>query len=334
MLTEERMPVETAKSRIAKDIRLQPSLAENSGVYIAFASDQHAEAVAELYKKAYQRNDYFADRFSEPDKQIFDAEWLKREFKSPKDLRFVFMDEQSKLFGTTAFVYDQDSNSGPLFTSDETQIAPEGRGRRIMDHFFKRIVPSIEASGAGLITDFVLTPESKGLRLSLIKDLGMVATGIHPHALRHRESGVLKSEISAVKYPDLEPQPATILPEYESLYRIVQSQLPKLMEPRVLDFGKRHSDGTHEKTTREVTKIVSATKPIEQQKALSEGWRPVEFNPDRNSFVVAKYPGRRPDLNFVEREGIQADTSLVRYLNNRLFRQNVELQENLNKKRS
>lgn len=322
MKTEQQTPVELAKRVVQDDIGSNDTLIKNPEVHIRFAQDSDAKSVAHLYNEAYLRSDYFADRFSVTDQKKFNVNWLKQAFKDPEDMYFVFTDENDELLGATVFAHDQDSSFGPLFTSDETQIDIHGRGKRIMDHFFKRVVPDIEASGAGIMTDFVLTPESKGLRLSLMKDLGMVATGIHPNALRHHLSGILRSEVSAVKYPHLSPKEVTILSPYSTIYNIERLQMPRILSPEVVDLKLPKPKTTNDHPDKEVTKQVSAHNLSEQYNALRDGWLPVEYNPDENVFLVAKYPKQRPELSFVEKEGIRANTSLVRYLGRTLFNSN------------
>jgi hypothetical protein len=189
-----------------------------------------------------------------------------------------------------------------------------------MDSFFRRIVPVIETSGAGLATNFVLTPESKGLRRTLQTDFGMVATGIHPHALHHRELGITRSEISAVKYHELTPKQAQIVPFFEPLYRIVQSQLPTLPEPEVMQAMPQIRESMFVDCDSEIVKAVSGSDPQDQLEALEAGYLPVAFDPDGNQFTVAQYPRRNPDLDFIlTKEQVPANKLLVKYLNDVLF---------------
>jgi hypothetical protein len=115
------------------------------------------------------------------------------------------------------------------------------------------------------------------------------------------------------------PKLANVLPEFEPLYRIVQSQLPELPEPNVLPSGLevRQSEPVEDQ---EVVAIVDATDPQKQLEALQAGWSPVEFDPDSNLFKVAKFPSNRPDLSFIiTNEHVPANQQLVRYLDEVLF---------------
>jgi hypothetical protein len=311
---------------IADDLARDPLLVPEFGVEVGLASSEHAKPVAALYEDAYERGDYFASRYDDPYEQIFNPDWLVgKEFQDPEHLRFVFTDSEGGLLGATGFFHDRDSADGtPLMTSDATQIALSGRGEHIMGRFFRRFVPLIIDSGAGIVTDFVLTPESMSLRRTLQTEeleekYRLISTGIHPHALRHRLKGITRSEISAAKYPSLVPKPANILAEYEPLYRIVQSQLPVLPEPNVLPsgLGVRQSSMVE---GQEVVQAVDADDPQQQLEALQAGWLPVEFDPDSNLFKVAKFPSERPDLNFIlTNEHVPANQKLVRYLNKVLY---------------
>lgn len=320
-MTSEYLPVDSdLKRAIADDLLRDPNLVLEHGVSLGLASEEYAAPVADLYKKAYMRGDYFASRYDNPDEKIFNPEWLKQEFQNTEHLRFIFTGNDGSLLGATGFFHDRDSDSGPLMTSDATQIDHPGRGMRIMDRFFKRIVPLIEASGAGLATDFVLTPESKGLRQTLQTDLGMVALGVHPHALRHRELGITRSEISAAKYHNLTPKLAKILPFFEPLYRIVQLQLPALPEPEIIAKQPEIKSSMFIECDSEIVQTVSGTDPQEQLHALEAGYLPVEFDPDNNQFKVAQYPRELPSLDFIlANEQVMANQLLVRYLKDVLY---------------
>jgi hypothetical protein len=312
--------VPSLKQAIANEIGRDPTLIPEHGVKLEVATKEYAEPMAALYKSAFDRGDYFASRYDSPEEQIFSPDWLAQDLQEPDHIRFVFTDHERQLLGATAFFHDSDSEAGPLMTSDATQIDHAGRGMRIMDYFFKRIVPVIEASGAGLATDFVLTPESKGLRRTLQTDLGMVAIGIHPHALHHRELGITRSEISAIKYRELAPKSAQILPFFEPLYRIVQSQLPSLPEPEIIQSRPQITESMVIECESEIVKTVSGADPQSQLEALEAGYLPVEFDPGGNQFKVAQYPRKSPDLDFIlTNEQVQANKFLITYMNDVLF---------------
>ncbi|HET9850380.1 MAG TPA: hypothetical protein VFP35_02010 [Candidatus Saccharimonadales bacterium] len=305
---------------IAAEIERDPVLVSEFGVELKLAPAEYTESVAALYRNAFERGDYFASRYSDPENQIFSPQWLEQEFQDPEHLRFIFTDSQGILLGATGFFHDRDSTARPLMTSDATQIDIPGRGEHIMGYFFGRIVPIVEACGDGILTDFVLTPESKGLRRTLQTELGMVALGIHPHALHHRKLDITRSEISAAKYPVLTPKPVRILPEFEPLYRIVQSQLP-LPEPTILPVQTDKLPHFTEQSA-EVVREVDAIDPESQRDALAAGWAPVEFDPDSNLFKVAQFPSERPELDFIlTNEDVPANKLLVRYLNEVLYGQ-------------
>ena len=302
------------RQNISDELHRDPALIPERDVNFGQASEEFATSLADLYKRAYERGDFFASRYDVPEEQIFNPDWLAQDLQDPSHIRFIFTDRERRLLGATAFFHDTDSQAGQLMTSDATQIDRAGRGMRIMDHFFKRIVPVIEASGAGLDTDFVLTPESKGLRRSLQTDLGMIAIGIHPHALRHRQHGTTRSEISAVKYRSLTPKPVKLLPDFEPIYRIVQSQLPSLPEPEIVEADSSNRSPLFVEDE-EVVEVVDAADPKAQLQAIENGWQPVEFNPDTNLIKVARFPRERPELDFIlTNEQVPANRLLVRYL--------------------
>jgi len=144
-------PIEPGlRKDIADELDRNPSLVPEQGVSFGLATEEHTIAMADLYKRAFDRGDYFASRYDNPEEQIFDSDWLAQDLQDPGHIRFIFSDHERQLLGTTAFFHDSDSEAGPLMTSDMTQIDHIGRGKRVMDHFFKRVVPVIEASGAGI----------------------------------------------------------------------------------------------------------------------------------------------------------------------------------------
>ena len=312
------------KQLVDEQLSQQSVLLTDPHVEVQLASPRHTPAMSALYRAAYQRGDYFAGRYEEPPKQIFDPGWLEQDLDNSDHLWFTFTDQNGALLGTTGFFHDYDSESGPLMNSDETQITPAGRGRRIMDAFFKRVVPMIEQSGAGLAADFVLSPETKGLRRTLQTNLGMIALGIHPHILQHPNLPVTKSEISGAKYPRLQPKPATILPAFEPLYRLVQWQLPDLLEPTVISAKIAPGASNYAENYSEMPQAVQATDLDEQAQALRDGFQPVAYNPDTNTFRMAIVPQDTPELDFIyHNEQVAANKRLVTYMKQVLYKNNT-----------
>lgn len=324
MTTHEALPsIADLRRVIELDLSSNPSLAPGADVELKIPKPEHAVPMSKLYKEAYARGDFFAGRYSDPDSQIFDSNWLKRDFDDPNNFWFVFIGGKGELLGSSGFFYDHDSHTAPLRTSDETQIALDGRGKRIMDYFFKRVVPILESAGRDLETDFVLTPESKGLRRSLQTDLGMIALGIHPHILQHTELSITRSEISSAKYHNLSPKTVNILPEFEPLYRIIKSQVPSLPDPDVALVQVKSEVSSYSDRYAETEQPIDAKDIQSQADALKSGYLPVSFDPDRNSFRMARFPRERPDLSFIlDNELIDANKLLVTYLNEVLYKSN------------
>ena len=289
------------------------------GVWVENPGDEHAAAVAGLYQQAYLRNEFFAGRYSDPKSQIFNPTWLGKDFKNPDHKWFVFSDDNSQVLGITGFFHDYNIDGYPVMTSDETQIAPEGRGKRIMDSFFRLVVPRIEATGGQLATSFVLTPESKGLRRTLESELGMFSLGILPHVLKHPDNGITRSEIISAKFKEFEQQPVTLLANFEPLYRIVQSQIPLLPEPLVLP-SEQSGLSSFDESYIESPQPASGSDPEQQRRLLRSGFKPVAYYPRFNSFVMAKFPRPAPELDFIiDNESVQANADLVRYLQEELY---------------
>lgn len=311
----------------AEQSDLRPPLVEREllvperGVHVESAAQRHAEPVADIYRRAYRRGDFFAGRYADPEREIFNPDWLGSDFGNLDHHWFVFTDGAGEVIGVTGWFHDADVDRTPVLTSDETQIDPGGRGIHIMDRFFKRIVPDLEASGAQLTTEFVLTPESKGLRRTLQSELGMTAIGIRPHALRHPKLDITRSEITATKFRELDPEPVELLPEFTGLYQIVRSQLPELREPNIVSPINSIPEPTPAERYEEAAEGVPADDPAAQQLALEAGFQPVVYDPQRHSFTVARFPAERPDLDFIIKgENVEANKRLVEYLNHTLYR--------------
>jgi hypothetical protein len=292
------------------------------GVWVEAPRAEHAPAAADLYRRAYDRSDFFAGRYEDPDSSIFNPRWLKHDFEDNPDHKwFVFTNDTGEILGITGFFHDQNIDGYPVMTSDETQIAPEGRGHRIMDHFFRRIVPRIEAAGSRLATSFVLTPQTKGLRRTLETEEGMFSLGILPHALKHRASGITKSEIVSAKFESFQHQPVSLEANFEPLYRIVQSQIPELPEPTVLP-AEPNTGSVFAETYEEAPQLASGADPEQQRHLLQAGFKPVAYYPRFNGFLAAKIPQPMPELDFIFDETIDANKDLVRYLQAELYNRN------------
>jgi len=300
------------KNVIAYEIAKNPLLVPEHSVNIQLLEAKHAEQMAKLYRNAYVRGDFFGSRYPDLSSQVFNPDWFKKEVNNPDHTWIVFARE-GNLLGATALI-----NEGDAVNIDETQIDPLGRGARIMDHYYRRIVPIVEKMGSDVTTEFVLTPQSKGLRRTLQTELGMTALGIHPNILSHRLDGNRKSEISAATYKNLEARQAIVIPQFAELLNIVRGQLNILPEPRILSeekievIGSRYMDKYTEVS-------VSAQNPEEQKQAIREGFMPVKYDPKKHIFAVAKFPPEKPNLDFIAAENIESNTKLVEYLNTRLY---------------
>lgn len=300
------------KDVVAYEVAKNPLLIPEHGINIQLLNREHTEEIANLYKGAYQRGDFFGSRYKDLSSQVFNPLWFKQEINNPDNTWIVFT-RQDKLVGATAIIKENNA-----VNIDETQIGPEGRGMKIMDNYFRRIVPILEKLGIDITTEFVLTPESKGLRRTLQTELSMIALGIHPNILAHRLDKNLKSEISGTKYYTLEPKQAIIMPQFAELLSIVRQQLPVLPEPEV--YTAENIDVPSSRYADKYTEVsVRADDPEEQKFALARGYQPVKYEPKKHEFVMAKFPPQKPNLDFIQKENIGVNTALVEYLNTRLY---------------
>jgi hypothetical protein len=293
-------------------------------IWVETPRAEYAPAAADLYRQAYVRNDFFAGRYEDPYSTIFNPAWVAHDFEENSNHKwFAFTDNTRQLIGMTGWFHDQNIDGYPVMTSDETQIALAGRGHRIMDHFFRQIVPRIEAAGNRLATSFVLTPQTKGLRRTLEIEEGMFSLGILPHVLRHRESGMTRSEIVSAKFKNYHHRPVTLLANFEPLYRIIQSQekIPKLSEPVLLP-AEPNPTPIFSETYEEAPQLASGADPEQQRQMLQAGYQPVAYYPRFNGFVMARFPKPMPELDFIFDEAIDVNKDLVRYLQEELYNEN------------
>jgi hypothetical protein len=306
----------TLKDAILKKLTKEPILVPDKGVNIQPLSGGFIEPFTQLYRRAYERGDFFGGKYSDPEAQIFNPEWVKRDIDNPDHSWIIFTGEERTLFGSTGLFHSADSVN--IENIDETQIDPAGRGRAIMPHYFRRIVPILEELGVRVTTEFLLTPGSKSLRRTLQGELGMTALGIHPHILRHRETGLTSSEISSAKFVTLEPQVVTIMPELGPVFRIVQEQL-SLSDPEAIVPDSLGSPTRFTQRYEEI--VVSAANLAQQRSALISGYQAVAFDPKANIFKMATFPAERPDLDFIlGNEAIEPNKRLVEYLYANLYR--------------
>lgn len=299
-----------AKLAIEQVITREPILIPEHEVEMHLLSPEDAQSVSSLYRRAFARGDFFATRYSSPQLEIFNPDWIAQEAKNPDHIWVVFT-KSGEFTGSTGLFFE-----GETLVSDETQIDFKGRGLRIMEYFFGKVVPQIEGLGIDIKTDFVLTPQSKGLRRSLQQEFGMSSLGIRPHVLVGLNEGSI-CEIFAAKYHNLSQEKPVIIPHFEQIYRIVADQL-SLPEPEVVDTGLEIIlTPNYSSKYKEIQ--VGARDLISQERALAEGYMPIGYDPKRQFFTLAVYPLPKPRLDFIIDEGIEANSQLVNYLNTRLY---------------
>lgn len=296
---------------IRRDIDREQILMPSRGVFLERLSEGWAEELSYHYRQAFGRGDFFGSRYPNLESSIFNPDWIRSEVYNPEHVWILFV-KDGELVGSTGLFFEKGTAS-----IDETQIGPRGRGLRIMNDYFRFIVPLLEKAGFDITTEFVLTPESKGLRRTLQQELGMVALGICPHNLYHRGLNFTASEISAAKYQNLRPTRPIIVPELFEIFEIVASQV-QMPAPEVVELqsGTKAQPPFGDKYTQIP---VSGTNPLEQKAALDQGYKAVKFDPRLNVFTMAKFPPQKPDIDFLIGENIRTNTRLVQYLNMRLF---------------
>ena len=155
----------------------EPLLCVASDVEISLLNESHINGISSLYTQALNRGDWFAGEYNSVNDFSPSSDFFKSKIDSEKLIWFVFC-QKGVVVGATQLAL---CKNGSVII-DETQLDPEkGRGLKIMDHYFRRVVPIIEGLGIPYWTEFVLTPGSKSLRRTLISEMGMVVTGIRLH---------------------------------------------------------------------------------------------------------------------------------------------------------
>lgn len=304
------------KEALKLEMTKNPLLVPEYAVTFYPLAQEHLIAFAQNYRGAYQRGDFFASRYSDPESQIFNPDWLSQEITNPNHVWTVFIRE-GEFIGATGLFYEEGG-----ITSDETQLDIKGRGFSTMKHFLRRVVPVLDNLGVDIAADFLLTPQSKSLRTTLQGEQEMIALGIHPYELVHRQNGHRDSLISGRKYQNLQPQAPIIMPQMVDIYDIVANQL-SLPEAQVLRVPANLKFTPQFSRQYEEVKIWGMD-PIGQKRALAEGFSPVKYDPRLNTFTMAKFPKEKQDLSFIASENIPANTNLVAYLE-RIYDMNGEL---------
>ena len=300
-----------AKELVMKDLRESPLLRQDSHrkIHIGLLGKDSSEQTADLYKRAYERGDWFGNNYEDTEHTIFNPAWLAEINNDPSYTWIVFTEENNVL-GATALIGKE------TISIDETQINPgNGRNRGIMTTYFKRLVPLLYNNGISLSTEFVLTKPTKVLRKVLIGELGMVPIGIHPNTLVSRATGEKRSEISAVLHPYSISPAAKLIHEAAELYDIVKNQM-HLPAPAVIGPSKQSPYKGHDSY---VEQHVSASDPVMQRELYDDGFRPIAYNPVENKLTMAKYPVEGLDsIKFIGEENIEADRKLLNYLDSML----------------
>jgi len=146
---------ELIKSEIDRDKNLN----NDTGITLELLNKNHFEQFINLYKRAYEKGDWFGNSHLNPENTIFNPEWLKSTSLNPNYNWIVFKDRE-KVIGATSLIY----NNGTLLI-DETQLdSLKGRRKGIMNTYFRRFIPLLQKNSIPLSTEFVLTPESFSLR--------------------------------------------------------------------------------------------------------------------------------------------------------------------------
>lgn len=168
------------RNKLKADIKKEPLLYVDSGIEISLLNESNANGLSKLYSEALERGDWFAGEYRRISGFSPSPSFFQSKISSDKLIWFVFS-KADEVVGATQLALCKNGS----VVIDETQLDPKkGRGLKIMDHYFMRVVPVIERLDVPYWTEFVLTPGSKSLRRVLITELGMFVTGIRIHCYK------------------------------------------------------------------------------------------------------------------------------------------------------
>jgi hypothetical protein len=305
-------------SLVRENIKYNSCLVEKSEVMIQLLDQRVISGVINLYRNAHQREDWFGNNYGDLEQTFFNRNWLIEKSHDSKHTFLVFTDLSGDVMGSTSLIKLEDAIS-----IDETQLDPEkARRKGIMAEYFRRFVPLLYDNGFPISTEFVLTPESSSLRKVLIRELGMIVTGILPEVLESKVTRVRKSEITAIKSPKTDYPEPFLIAEANRLYNIVAGQIGQNKRQEVDVLVTR----TFESFRSEEVKT-NVPESLQRQKDLYlNDFRPLVYNPMTQTLTMGRIPKSLDpeNLRFLETEeskfikgnllGMQANTQLLNYL--------------------
>ncbi|MBI2668179.1 hypothetical protein HYX17_05435 [Candidatus Woesearchaeota archaeon] len=313
--------VKSLKNLIERDIEENPILVERSGVKIKTLDEKTIPGVISLYKETYERDPWFFYGFEDPKKNFLNNSWLIKRIDDPNHIFLVFTGLEGEVFGSTSLV-----NLGHFVSIDWTQIAPKGRRKLIMESYYRRFVPLLDENKIQISTEFVLNPESGSLRRILIGELEMISIGILPHILTSEINNQRRSEITAVKSPNIPYREPLLIPEANVLYNIVAEQINR---PKKREYPLSKPILSEDFYSQKVQAFSNSD--LNYQRELYEsGLRPLVYNPITNVLTMGRIPEsiKQDDLSFIRFEqekeekkgkrnitGMRANTRFVDYLN-------------------
>jgi hypothetical protein len=212
-----------------KSILFWTRVCEDTDVFLRRAGRSDLDNLADLYEAAFKRGEWFGSRSSLSESGDATREHLAQILGADRYIVVLFHDSDDTVLGATAL--DLSDEEGILI--DDSQIDPiKGRRRGIMTNYFRRLVPAVSKYNS-FWTEFVLTPNSRVLRRTLITELGMAVTGIRPNAYRSRATGTSYSVLVA-----LGPEDKTLVGLRSSLVKnTVVSALLNALQPETVKKG-------------------------------------------------------------------------------------------------
>lgn len=301
--------VETIRSSLEQYFAAHPELDGSPGVRMSTDVVKFEPSMLKLYELAFSRGDWLGTEFSPTGQLTLTPGIFANDARALSNLWVIFHDEKGRVLGATKL--EINPVSGTLI--DETQLDPiHGRGKGIMTNYFHSVVPIFEALKLRFRTEFVLTPESKVLRETLIGELGMKPTGIRPSCYVSQHASDARSALVAYG-----PGPSVDA----ALERCMRGAA-SVFQPLLDVIGRGHQPGlTAAPACEPASTYTEAPVRLADHELAANfarrGFVPVSFDPFADTFTMARIPHEEAlyeRLSFVLNESVAVASSLVEYV--------------------
>lgn len=299
----------TTRTLLTEYIKARPALQGSNDVLMSTELAEFDLHMRKLYEGAYARGDWMASEFAPVGDLHLAPGVFADDGRAEQNLWIVFHDSKRRLIGATKLVVD--TMKGVLI--DETQLDPVlGRGKGVMTNYFRTIVPIFEALQLRFRTEFVLTPESKVLRETLLAEQEMVVTGLRPGAYYSRNTVHARTALVAygpakdVRNSLQRAQCSATAVFQPLLDAVCRSALSVPKVPTVVEVDRGYEEVQVRTSDHELATTFAM-----------KGFVPVSFDPFTDAFTFARVPTDLDvyqRLSFLSNESSTVARQLVDYV--------------------